>query len=233
MPRSVVDVVLEGSGIRISWSDNLTDQYIWNQVGNIFALRNAKSGEELSISAVNEIINSLQFGFNSETLWSHFFGLAGGHLSAAAITQIGDSLVADTWTRIIYDEARVEAESSGISIDNATGIVTFAGGEWNINGVANLHKTSSSSIDFMIQLWDEDLAQEVPRTFRIRSTAAKVNAPASLRLATILDANALPSKRVSIRIRVDASDAVLGSLTGNIPSGSTNSAGLLTITRLG
>lgn len=233
MARSVVDVVLEGSGVRISWSDNSTDQYVWNQANNRFALRNTKSGTELSVTEANEIIASLSFGFNSETLWSHIFGLAGDNLSAASVGQIGDAVVQDTWTRIIYDVVRVESESDGLSIDSDTGIFTFTGGEWKLSGTVQIHKTTSSSINLMIQLWNEITETEEPNTFRIRSTAARQNAPASIRMEAIIDTGSLALSRCSVRMRVDAATAVFGTLPGDIPAGSLNSAGLLNITRLG
>lgn len=233
MARSVVDVVLEGSGIRISWSDNSTDQYVWNQADNKFALRNTKTGAELSVTDANEIIGSLDFGFNSETLWSHFFGLAGDHLSAAAEVQIGDAVVQDTWTRVIYDQTRVEAKSDGLSIDSDTGIIIFLGGEWKLSGTVQIHKTTASSINLMIQLWNEITETEELNSFRIRSTAARSNAPASIRMEAILDTGTIALSRCSVRMRVDAANAVFGTLPGDIPAGSLNSAGLLNITRLG
>lgn len=232
MARRVTSVVQEGNGIRLTWSDNTISQYIWTQTGQNFALRDSKTGGEISGSLVTEIIDSLSFGLHSQSLHSHLFGLAGDHLSAAAVTQIGDGITQDTWTRVIYDDIQVESHSSGLSVNTTSGVLSFSGGEWNISGHVQIHKTSSAAINFMIQLWDETLSQEVPRTFRVRSTSAKTNAPASIRVAALLDLNSTP-KDVSIRVRVDASDAVFGTLPGDIPAGSTNSVGLLNITRVG
>jgi hypothetical protein len=231
MSRKVNSVVVEGAGIRVTWSDDTIDQYIWTQAGQNFALRNAKTGGQPSQALVSEIIDNLTTCINSQSLYSHLFGVSGDHLNAAAVTQIGNSLTQNAWTRVIYDDAGIESHSNAVSINDTTGVITFLGGEWLISGHVQIHKTSSAAINLMIQLWNENDSQEVARTFRTRSTSAKINAPASMRLQTLYDANG--GGNISIRVRVDSTDAVFGTLPGDIPTGSSNSAGLLTILRTG
>lgn len=101
MARKINDIIKEGNGLRVSWSDGNIDQYIWILENNQLALK-GDSGI-LATDKANEIIDTLAISLPSTSLWSHLFGTAGDHISAAADIQTGDSLVINTWTRCIWD----------------------------------------------------------------------------------------------------------------------------------
>lgn len=230
MARKIRDIVVDANGIRISWSDNRTDQCIWKVVNGQLSLQ--ANGGQMTDAQVNEIINAVTIGVPSTRLWSHLFGVSGDHISASALGQIGTSLAADTWTRMIWDNIELEARG-GLAIDVTTGIITLSKGQWDITGQVQFHKTSASSIEIMIQVFDESNQIEVPRTFRIRSTSTKVDSPTSIRVSSLLDTIGGDMTTISIRVRVNASDAVFGSIGGDIPAGSENTAGLMSIKRIG
>lgn len=224
-------MVVEGSGIRISWSDNTIDQYIWYYNGSGLALRDSRSGSDVSAETVSNILSSFTGGFASQSLWSHLFGVSGEHISASAQSQIDDVLPQNTWVRLIYDEAQIDSHSGGITM-LSNGIIQLNCGEWIISGNCQIHKTGGSSVNIMIQLWDEDNLIEIPRTFYIKSTDAKNNSPELLYMHTAFDTEGI-LRNISVRIRSDSSDTHIGAAAASIPVGSTNSAGLLVVHRIG
>lgn len=234
MARQVNDVVLTGNGLLVTFDDNTKKQYIWKYVNNSFALTDGRN--LVPYDLVNEIINKINVDGRSVGLWSHLFGVAGNHLSASAISQIGSSLTTNTWEVLLYDNIIVETHSGLIEIDGPE--IILPPGEFQINASALAHRSGSGGTDgvvLSIQGYDNDLGTEIPFSFKQGTTPALNNSPISVATSFLVDndEDSGSMKSISIRVHADTNRCTLGANSGKIPAGSQNNAGYISIFRLG
>jgi len=232
--RSVIDIVVEGGGLRVAWNDGNTDQFSFNFVNNRFRL--LRNGNPCPNAAIAELIDSIDYCGAGTTLYAHLFGTSSDHISSSAIGQIGTLLSANTWTTIIWDLVRLESHN-GLDLDKTTGIISLPFGEWDIDARAIFHdNTGAATSELMIQIYDVDDLSEINTSFVADTVASKSNGPKSIQTSTQIDLTNLLSeqiKRYMIRTRTNASTTVFGVHPSSLPTGSINNAGLLRITRVG
>ena len=232
MPRSIVGILNDGNGLRVSWSDGTTHQFVWKFANGAFYLQDPNTLERISLELVEEIIENARLYCTSITLWSHLFGTAGDRISASAIGQVGDTIPQNSWTRMVYDQVDVQSLTQALQINQSTGIISLRDGMWRLSADVQSYKPTSTNINIMMHIYDETNSREWPNTFCIKSTAAKSNAPDIISISTIIDAPILDQK-ISVRFRTNGSGSKFGSLPADVPSGSQDVAGLLSINRLG
>lgn len=228
---TITSVLVEGSGVRLTWSNGHVDQLIQSfnrQTKSVFLSRDGKT--PLTFAEVEELISNINLDSNTATLLAHLAGTAGAHLQTLATTQIGSSIVQNTWTILSWDSVQLESHDNSIQFIGS-GLIRLKPGEYRAVGQVLLHDTAALLVTVASQLYNHTTNSEVDYSFSIDTKVGLLNGPVSLRTEVVLDIQ--QTTDVSLRVRADTTTAVFGTHASFIPAGSSNYAGVLLITKFG
>lgn len=165
-------------------------------------------------------------------------------LISQATSQVDEVIPFLVWTRIRFQQKQSlingfpqDGENS-LNIDT-NGIITVPPGHWLINSKVCAHNAGVNPAVFAVHMFNEDTEEEIPYSFTVTIGVQAYNLPIVLYTNTIYCNTSNNIERISLRVFCnvviggESNTLHFGFHPDTVPANSTNSAGFISINRVG
>lgn len=237
--RQITNIIHEGNGFRVTWSDGSISQFEWTFDEDEGRLRLANDTGYVTREEAEEVLYGFDICAPTAALQNKLFGVGVVAAEGLAIGQVGDAIPQNTWVRLYFDTRSFVRDDTGNVRSTPYGGIVLPYGIYYVRANVLMSDTGGVAVsDIAIHIYDEDAGIGIPGAFVVGNRLALANAPLQLSTSTILAVNETTcpeggGRTFSIRARSASATTIFGAHASSIPSGSTNYAGQYSAFRIG